>query len=115
MVELRINGTLGWDVMWGPSSTDWHYTVFGLHRSEWRMRLTSKHERKLESGQYSSTNSRNCHQVHVEATICQWMVVIMKYDMADNVRYNCDRRRTRRKALSQKKSIQTTMKPPAET
>jgi hypothetical protein len=46
---------------------------------------------------------------------------IMKYDMADNVRYDRDRRRrnqmrrTRCKALSQKKSIQTTMKPPAET
>jgi hypothetical protein len=49
------------------------------------------------------------------------MVVIMKYDMADNLRYNRDRRRrnqkrrTTRKALSQKKSIQTTMTPAAET
>jgi hypothetical protein len=123
VVELRNDGTLGWDVMWSPCYTDWtwDYTLFGLHRSEQRMRHTSRHERKLESAQYSSTNSGNCHQGHLDATICQWMVVIMKYDMADNLRYNLDRRRrnqkrrTTRKALPQKKSIQTTMKPLAET
>jgi hypothetical protein len=48
------------------------------------------------------------------------MVVIMKYDMAGNVGYNQDRRRNQEKrttptAHSQKKSTQTTLKPPPET
>ena len=123
MVEMRIHGTTGWDVMWSPCSTDWtwRYTVFGMLRSERRMMVTSEHERKLESSRYSSTISGNCRQGHVDARICQWMVVIMKYDMADNLRYNRDRRRrnqkrrTTHRALSQKKSIQTNTKPPAET
>jgi hypothetical protein len=41
------------------------------------------------------------------------MVVIMKHDMADNGIYNPDRRRTIPR--EKKKSIETTMKPIAET
>jgi hypothetical protein len=43
--------------------------------------------------QYSSKNSGYGRQEHVDARRCQWMVVIIKYDMADNGRYNADRRR----------------------
>jgi GTP-dependent phosphoenolpyruvate carboxykinase len=44
MVELRNDGSLGWNITWCPYSTDWngHYTVFDQHRSERRLRLTSK-------------------------------------------------------------------------
>ena len=85
------------------------------------MGLTSKPERQLESAQCSSEYSGNGRQSHVGTRSCQWMVVIMKYDMADNVRYNRDKRwrtqekRTRHGTTWQKKSIQTTKKPPAET
>jgi hypothetical protein len=59
MVELRNDGSLGLDVIWSPCSTDstWNYMGFGRHRNEWRMGLTSKPERQLESVQYSSKNS----------------------------------------------------------
>jgi hypothetical protein len=94
---------------------------FSKDRGERRMGLTSHGESQAESAQYSSKNSGNCHHGHKDARSCQWMVVIMENYMAENGKYNSDRRRKsqesgrRHTAPSQKKSVQTTKKPPAET
>jgi hypothetical protein len=61
---------------------------FGQDAGERRMGLTSH----IES-QYSSKKSGNGHHVHMDARSCQWMVVKMQYDIADNGRCNPDRRR----------------------
>ena len=67
---------------------------------------TTRPERLIESAQNSSKNSGNDHEGHMDATSCQCMVVIMKYDKADNGRCNPGRRRenqerTRLRAPSQ--------------
>jgi hypothetical protein len=113
----------GWDMIWNPCSSDWtwRYVWFGQDRGERRTGLTSHSERKSESACYFSQNPEITFNNHVDARNCQWMVVIMDYDMADYGRYNPDRsrksqeRRTRHTAPSQKKSFQTTKKLPAET
>jgi type II secretory pathway component PulJ len=116
-------GSFAWDVIWSPWSTDWtwSYMGFGQNRSEQRMGLTPQVDRQLECAQFSSKDSGNGHQDHMDARSCKWMDVIIKYDMADNVGYNRDRRRRNQErrttptAHSEKKSTQATVKPTAET
>jgi hypothetical protein len=48
----------------------------------------SRHEMR-----YSTKKSENGFHRHMDARSCRCMVVIMEYDMADNGRYNPDRRK----------------------
>jgi hypothetical protein len=63
---------------------------------------------------FKELRKENGFHNHVDARSCQWMVVIMDYDMDDHGSYNLDRRRenqgrgTRHTAPSQKKNVQTT-------
>jgi hypothetical protein len=79
----------GWDTIWSRCSTDWtwHYMGVGQDRGERRTVLTSHPE-----GQPGSSKGPEIC-VHMDARSCQWMVVIMNYDMADYGRCIPDRRR----------------------
>jgi hypothetical protein len=89
----------GWHMIWRPCSADrtWHYMRFSQDRGERRMGLTSHAERQSESACNFSKNPEDGFHNHMDARSCQWMVVIMDYDMADHGRYNPGRRRENQK------------------
>jgi hypothetical protein len=124
VVKFRNDGSPGWDLIWSPCSTDWTWRYMGLGQDSGDRRtglISHRGGNEEESAQHSTKNSENGLHDHTDARSCQWMVVIMEYDTADNGTYNPDRRRknqeriTRHTAPSQKKSVQTTRKPPAKT
>jgi hypothetical protein len=68
--------------------TDWTrcYMGFGQDRGERRTGLTSHPERQSQSARCFSKNPEIGFHNHIDARSCQWMVVIMDYDIADHGR-----------------------------